>query len=130
MNTYGNAQMQSKRSANTKVVEIVLPSKERLAEPPTRETCSKSVWPEFDLVLFPDPLFAFVEGSGSSFEPKIIRGRTYSNTSSLTGLDVPPGRYRALVADCSRTTFCAGTLPTYVLTTVRYGARWQLSANR
>jgi hypothetical protein len=31
MNTYGNAQMQSKRSANTKVVEMVLPSKERLS---------------------------------------------------------------------------------------------------
>jgi len=70
-----------------------------LAEPPTRETCSKSVWPEYDLVLFPDPLFAFVEGSGSSFEPKIVRGRTYSNTPSLTGLGVPPGRYRALVAE-------------------------------
>jgi integrase len=31
MNTYGNAQMKSKRSANTKVVEMVLPSKERLS---------------------------------------------------------------------------------------------------
>jgi integrase len=31
MNTYGNAQMQSKRTANTKVVEMVLPSKERLS---------------------------------------------------------------------------------------------------
>jgi integrase len=30
MNTYGNAQMQSKRTANTKVVQMVLPSKERL----------------------------------------------------------------------------------------------------
>jgi hypothetical protein len=31
MNTYGNAQMKSKRNANTKVVEMVLPSKERLS---------------------------------------------------------------------------------------------------
>jgi integrase len=31
MNTYGNAQMRSKRTANTKVVEMVLPSKERLS---------------------------------------------------------------------------------------------------
>jgi integrase len=31
MNTYGNAQMQSKRTANTKVVEMILPSKERLS---------------------------------------------------------------------------------------------------
>ena len=31
MNTYGNAGMKSKRLANTKVVEMVLPSKERLA---------------------------------------------------------------------------------------------------
>lgn len=30
MNTYGNAQMQSKRRANTKVVQMFLPSKERL----------------------------------------------------------------------------------------------------
>jgi len=31
MNTYGNAQMNSNRTANTKVAEMVLPSKERLA---------------------------------------------------------------------------------------------------
>ncbi len=31
MNTYGNAQMKSKRAANTKVVEMVLPSREGLA---------------------------------------------------------------------------------------------------
>jgi integrase len=31
MNTYGNAQMNSKRTANTKVVQMVLPAKERLA---------------------------------------------------------------------------------------------------
>ena len=31
MNTYGNAQMQSKRTANTKVVQMVLPNKEQLA---------------------------------------------------------------------------------------------------
>jgi hypothetical protein len=70
-----------------------------MAEPPARETCSKSVWPEYDLVLFPDPLFAFVADSDSPSEPKIIRGRTYSNTPALTGLVVPPGRYRALVAE-------------------------------
>jgi integrase len=32
MNVYGNAQMQSKGAANTKVIEMVLPSKERLSE--------------------------------------------------------------------------------------------------
>jgi hypothetical protein len=32
MNTYGNAQMPFKRSANTKVVQTVLPSKGRLEE--------------------------------------------------------------------------------------------------
>ena len=31
MNTYGNALMESKRTANTKIVQMVLPSKERLA---------------------------------------------------------------------------------------------------
>ena len=31
MNTYGNAQMKSKRMANTKVVQMILPAKEGLA---------------------------------------------------------------------------------------------------
>jgi hypothetical protein len=74
-----------------------------MAEPPVQETCSKSAWPQFEVVLFPDPLFVTPTmeqepNSGSANPPRLLRAASYGdvNDPDFRIEAVPPGRYRAL----------------------------------
>lgn len=74
-----------------------------MAEPSVSETCSKSAYPEYAVVLFPDPLFArpiagLEPDLASTIQPRLFRGAGYGNWDNPTVLiqAVPPGHYRAL----------------------------------
>jgi hypothetical protein len=78
-------------------------------EPSVRISCSRSSWPEYQVVLFPDPLFAkpngAESGSASLIAPHLLTASGVGDTK-LQISSVPPGRYRALA------TGIPGGLPT------------------
>ena len=73
-----------------------------ISEPSVRETCSKATYPQYEVVLFPDPLFVrpIAEqepNSVSVVQPRLVRGtRSGDDPGILTVQAVPPGHYRAL----------------------------------
>jgi hypothetical protein len=74
-----------------------------VAEPSVRETCSKSAYPEYAVVLFPDPLFARpIAGQdadlASTVQPRLFSGTAYGDRDNPTVRieAVPPGHYHAL----------------------------------
>lgn len=64
-------------------------------EPPLRESCGRPALPEYQMVLFPDPLFSAEDNSTSGSEPRLITAYGGAEPTLQTGA-VPPGRYRAL----------------------------------
>jgi hypothetical protein len=71
-----------------------------VAEPPVRETCQTQAWPEYQLILFPDPLFSPDADANASIEPRVLGGyRWGADDSKLRIGAVPPGHYRALAAE-------------------------------
>lgn len=73
-----------------------------MAEPSVRETCSKSAYPQYGVVLFPDPLFVRPiadqePNSASTIQPRLLCSTTSGDDPMLQTLQaVPPGHYRAL----------------------------------
>ncbi len=73
-----------------------------LAEPPVQETCSNTAWPQYQVVLFPDPLFPSPptgqEPDSTSALPRLLRAERYGDAADpdLQVQAVPPGHYRAL----------------------------------
>jgi len=73
-----------------------------MAEPSVYETCSKSAWPQYDVVLFPDPLLvrsiaAQQTNSASALQPRLLRSSTNGDDPRIQQIQaVPPGHYRAL----------------------------------
>jgi hypothetical protein len=72
-----------------------------LPEPPVRESCGSSAWPEYQLILFPDPLFIAEGERASSVEPRVFFGYRVGSAEhpTLQIRAVPPGHYRALAAE-------------------------------
>lgn len=72
------------------------------AEPSVDETCSKSAWPQYEVVLLPDPLFdrpiAGQEPNAASVvQPRLLRStRNGDEPANQLLQGVPPGHYRAL----------------------------------
>ena len=81
-----------------------------LAEPPIWETCQKQVWPEYQLILFPDPLFSAQSDNVGSAEPVVLLGSGVWNAdyTRLQVRAVPPGQYRALAAEHLTPSFVLG----------------------
>jgi|HubBroStandDraft_6_1064221.scaffolds.fasta_scaffold51214_1 hypothetical protein len=81
---------------------IVPGGSQPMSEPSVRETCSKSTYPQYEVVLFPDPLFVrpIAEqepNSASVVQPRLVRGtRSGDDPGMLTVQAVSPGQYRAL----------------------------------
>jgi hypothetical protein len=73
-----------------------------MAEPSMFETCRKSEYPLYGVVLFPDPLFVRPiadqePNSDSVVQPRLLRSTTGGDDPLLQTLQaVPPGHYRAL----------------------------------
>lgn len=73
-----------------------------IPEPSTPETCRKEAWPEYEVVLFPEPFFVQpTPGQPPEAQvvhfPRLLRSRRTSDDATMQLLEgVPPGRYRAL----------------------------------
>lgn len=73
-----------------------------MAEPSMFETCSKSAYPQYGVVLFPDPLFVRPiadqePNSASIIQPRLLRSTAGGDDPLLQTLQaVAPGHYRAL----------------------------------
>ena len=82
--------------------EIIPAASLPMAEPSVRETCSKSAYPQYGVVLFPDPLFVRPiadqePNSASTIQPRLLRSTNSGDDPRLQTLQaVPPGHYRAL----------------------------------
>jgi hypothetical protein len=61
-----------------------------MAEPPVIGTCSKSSWPQYMVVLFPDPM------PTSRVQARLLLGSAFGGDPKVQIPAVPPGRYRAL----------------------------------
>ncbi len=72
-----------------------------LPEPSVSETCSSGMRPQYQLVLFPDPLSFTEADSALSVEPRVIRGYSvgYADHPTLEARAVPPGHYRVVAAE-------------------------------
>lgn len=71
------------------------------AEPSVTETCSKSVYPQPVVVLFPEPAVNSSIGEKEAELPRLLESTRYGdqNNPTLQILAVPPGRYRALAVE-------------------------------
>jgi hypothetical protein len=70
-------------------------------EPSVAENCGVSAWPDYQLVLIPDPLPS-EEGEGKApVQPRVFFGQRAGNADNPTLMiwTLPPGHYRALVAE-------------------------------
>jgi hypothetical protein len=73
-----------------------------MAEPSMFETCRKSAYPQYGVVLFPDPLFVRPiadqePNSAPNIQPRLLRSTAGGDDPMLQTLQaVPPGHYRAL----------------------------------
>lgn len=99
----GSPNLQLEVSDDSGVIKVRIVPDESLPmpEPSARIACSRSSWPEYQVVLFPDPLFVKSSGTGDSalaslVTPHLLTASPGIGDTKLQISSVPPGRYRAL----------------------------------